>query len=132
MKKIFILISILVSSHCFSQDTTTIVKDTLIDGKDGIVFSNGKFIVEGQKLKCGRGTMPNGDFKFIYVSRTAFVNAGMSIGRSYSGLFLDVKKVSKLGNKKRGFKYILKVGGGNVVNYECEIQDAIAVGEIVL
>ena len=132
MKQTLLMILFFTALKSFSQDTTTIIKDTLIEGKDAIVFSNGKLVVEGQKIKCGRGTMTNGDFKFIFISRTAMVNGGLAIGRSYSGLMLDVKKVSKVGNKKRGYKYLIKVGGGNIVNYECEIADAVAVGEIIL
>ncbi|HLI93629.1 MAG TPA: SHOCT domain-containing protein, partial [Puia sp.] len=53
------------------------------------------------------------------------------LGKAYGGLNLQVKAIKKLGNKKRGFRYYIKVGGGNIVNYQVELEDAIAVGEIV-
>lgn len=143
MRKLFFIMLLIVSVPTFSQEQITVVKDTADGKRDGLVLSNGKVIWEGEQIKCGRGTLPNGDFKYIHTSPSSWLNMATvshanplgesyrSIGRSYSGLNLDVKKVQRMGNKKRGFKYYLKVGGGNIANYLCEIEDALAVGEIV-
>ena len=53
------------------------------------------------------------------------------LGKGYGGLLLQVKSIKKEGSKKRGYRYYIKVGGGNIVNYEVDLEDAIAVGEIV-
>jgi len=127
---------------CHAQDQVTIVRDTLIKKDVALVLSNDSIIQPGSNIKCGRGTLPNGNFKYIHTSATSWVammgaangdydRSIVSIGRQYGGLFLSVKSVKKEGNKKRGYKYILKVGGGSIVNYDCEIADAIATGEII-
>lgn len=143
MKGFILSMLLMLSASAFSQDLITITKDTTDGKRDGLVLSNGKVIWEGEQIKCGRGTLPNGDFKYIHTAPASWLNmmtlshanplgeAYSPIGRSYSGLNLDVKKIQKQGNKKRGFKYYLKVGGGNIVNYMCEIEDALASGEIV-
>ncbi|MEI8142869.1 MAG: hypothetical protein WCG90_08390 [Chitinophagia bacterium] len=142
MKKYFLLFFLFWAANASAQDIVTVVKDTVDQKKDGLILSNGVIIWEGSQIKCGRGTLPNGDFKYIHTSPTSWVSmASMSpspnnsaytpIGRQYSGLNLDVKKIDKMGSKKRGYKYYLKVGGGNIVNYQCELEDAIAVGEII-
>lgn len=143
MRTIIILILLGFSTSINAQDPITILRDTSDKKRDGLILSNGKVIWEGEQIKCGRGTLPNGDFKYIHTAPASWLNmmtlshanplgeAYSPIGRSYSGLNLDVKKIQKQGNKKRGFKYYLKVGGGNIVNYMCEIEDALASGEIV-
>lgn len=125
-----------------SQKLAMIARDTLINKEPAIILTNDSIITEGSVLKCGRGTLPNGSFKYLHTSSTSWVaimsasqanpEAGVTpLGKSYGGLNLQVKAIKKLGNKKRGYRYIIKVGGGNIVNYEVELEDAIAVGEIV-
>lgn len=141
MKRLLAVLLLAISSASFSQSTVTIIGDTIANKKQGVVLSNGNVIWEGDNLKCGRGTLPNGDFKYIHTSGSSWVALAsaksdgtspgiMPLGRSFSGLNLAVKTVKKAGNKRRGYKYILKVGGGNIVNYEVELADAIATGEI--
>lgn len=144
MKYILTIAVLFISSFAFGQSDVTVVKDTVnADKKDGLLLSNGKVIWEGDNLKCGRGTLPNGDFKYIHTSGSSWValanarNDGSSPGiiplkSSFSGLNVSVKSIKKIGNKKRGFKYLIKAGGGNIVNYDLEIADAIATGEISL
>lgn len=142
--KLFITLSLtFLCLQAFSQDQITILRDTSDKKRDGLILSNGKVIWEGEQIKCGRGTLPSGDFKYIHSSNTSWLNivsmdarapkdgTETAIGRQYSGLMLTVKKVKKVGTKRLGYKYQLVVGGGNIVNYQCEIEDALAVGEIV-
>jgi hypothetical protein len=127
---------------CNAQEQATVLRDTIIKKDMALILSNDSIIQIGTAIKCGRGTLPNGDFKYIHTSSSSWAammsasqadpTAGIQpIGRRYSGLFLTVKSVKQLGSKKRGYKYILKVGGGNIVNYEVEIEDALAAGEII-
>jgi hypothetical protein len=127
---------------CRAQDQVTISKDTIINKELAIILSNDSIIKQGVMIKTGRGSLPNGNFKYIHTSASSWVAvmsatqndpyAGVTpLGRRYGGLLMNVKSVKNEGNKKRGFKYILKVGGGNIVNYEVEIEDAISTGEIV-
>lgn len=86
--KLFITLSLtLLCLQAFSQDPITILRDTSDKKRDGIILSNGKVIWEGEQIKCGRGTMPNGNFKYITVSNMAFAAAGDPISRQYSGYF---------------------------------------------
>ena len=110
--------------------------------KDTLYINEYDWYVKGAKLKTGRGTLPDGKFKYITTSPTSFV-ALMSatqenptkgiipLGANYTGLLLEAKQYKRLGNKKRGFKYYLIVGGGNIVNYYVDIESALATGEII-
>jgi hypothetical protein len=142
MKSIAIAAALFLSLSLSAQ-VVTITRDTTIHNHLNLVLSNDSSVSPGMSLKTGRGTMPNGDFKYINTSSTSFLavmsqdnrggnSAIMPLKRSYSGLLLTVKSVKKIGNKKRGFKYVVIVGGGNIVNYELELEDAIATGEIIL
>ena len=53
------------------------------------------------------------------------------MGRRFDGLKVNVKKINKVGNNKRGYKYFLIVGTGDIVNYELEIESALATGEVI-
>jgi hypothetical protein len=125
-----------------AQNPVTISRDTTLIDEQAIVLSNDSIIGPGSVLKCGRGTLPNGSFKYVHTSRTSWVavmaastsdpSAGVTaLGKGYGGLNLQVKAIKKEGNKKRGYRYYIKVGGGNIVNYEVDLEDAIATGEIV-
>jgi Short C-terminal domain len=138
----FFLMLLLAPGYLYAQNAITISRDTLIGKEAAIILSNDSIIRPGSTIKCGRGTLPNGSFKYLHTSSTSWVammsatqadpTAGVTpLSKSYGGLNLQVKSVKKLGNKKRGCRYVLKVGGGNIVNYDVEIEDAIAVGEVV-
>ena len=110
--------------------------------KDTLYINPYDFYVKGSKLKTGLGTMPDGSFKYITTSPGSFValmgatsanpSAGITpLGSSYSGHTLEAKKYKRLGSKKRGFKYYLVAGGGNIVNYWVDIESALKTGEIV-
>lgn len=102
--------------------------------KDTLYTSSGFKIADGQDVKLGRGSLPNGDFKYITISSTSWLTAGdgkqEAVGRKWNGHLFKVKKFRKEGSKKRGYTYYLVLGGGNIVNYECDIESAIATGEI--
>lgn len=113
------------------NDLPKVVNDTLFT-------TCGFKIVVGTDIKLGAGTLPNGDFKYVAISASSWANimdASMSrsgIGRRYAGHLVRVKKFRKDGNKKRGFVYNLIVGGGNIANYDVDIESAIASGEVVV
>ncbi|CAM4379292.1 SHOCT domain-containing protein [Cytophagaceae bacterium 50C-KIRBA] len=130
----FLLLAIfifLTSFNSFAQETELpkIENDTLYT-------LSGYKIYEGQDLKLGSGSLPNGDFKYITISTTSWLTAGApsqgAVGRKWNGHLFKVKKFRKEGTKKRGFTYYLILGGGNIVNYECDIESAIAFGEVVV
>ena len=125
-----------------AQNSVTVARDTTIKGDLAIVLSNDSVIQEGSVLKAGRGSLPNGNFKYCHSSKSSFMaiasasngdpEAGIiPMSRNYGGHLITVKAVHKEGNKKRGYRYVLKVGVGNIVNYEVELEDAIATSEII-
>ena len=126
-----LLLLILVSNlpfHSYSQTDSLpiIIGDTLFT-------SSGYKIVVGQDVKLGTGTLPYGEFKYIGFSQTSFMGGSReTLGKNWSGHLFRVKRFRQDGNKKRGYKYVLILGGGNIVNYECDIERAIAAGEIVV
>lgn len=109
--------------------------------KDTLFTTSGYKLVEKDDIKIGVGSTPDGDFKFIrrnsaslfaYNSSTGYqglANSANAFPRNQSGLKYKVKTIEKRGNKKRGYVYYVKIGSG-LVNYEIDIENAIASGEI--
>lgn len=132
MKTITFLSLLFVLSLSVSAQT-----DTTIDGKKAMVTSTGMIITEGMDIKTGRGTLNNGDYKYIHTSSRSWTviaagtNSIVPLNRKFNGLKVRVKTIKKIGNKKRGYKYLLFVGAGDITNYEVEIEDALATGEVV-
>jgi hypothetical protein len=139
MKKTFLVIATLflfVKSYSQNKDSTLpkLVGDTLFT-------TSGYKIVEKQDIKIGTGSMPDGDFKFIrtnsaslfaYHSNTGYnglANQANSFPRSQSGLTYKIKRLEKRGNKKHGYVYYAVIGSG-LVNYEMDVENAIASGEL--
>jgi hypothetical protein len=117
---------------CYAQDELPrIIKDTLLT-------TSGYRMVAGTDVKLGTGTLPNGDFKYVAISSASWVNISdpsmskMGISRRYNGHLVHVKKFRKDGNNKRGYVFYAVVGGGNIVNYDIDVESAIAAGELVV
>jgi hypothetical protein len=117
---------------CSAQDELPrVVKDTLFT-------TSGFRMIAGTDVKLGTGTLPNGDFKYVAISSASWANISdpsmskSGIGRRYNGHMVHVKKFRKEGNKKRGYVYYAVVGGGNIVNYDIDVESAIATGELVV
>lgn len=136
MKKVLQIFAFLWVGIYYSQSAPTFENDTL-------KTSTGFKVYEGLDLKIGTGSMNDGDFKFIrtnaasllnYSSTTGYqglANQANSFRRNNSGLSFKVKKVMPRGNKKNGFVYYAKIGSG-LTNYEIDIENAIASGEIIV
>ncbi|MBN9297338.1 MAG: SHOCT domain-containing protein [Filimonas sp.] len=103
--------------------------------KDTIFTTSGYKIIAGEEIRLGAGTMPNGDFKFIHVSRKSPFNNGRnfnaSLDRSSSGHVYKVAKVVDYGSSKAGYTYYALISLGPM-RYEIDIENAIASGEIAV
>lgn len=109
-----------------------LVGDTLVTGSGYKVFV-------GQKLKLGRGTSPNGDFIYIRINGGSmfnysstvpnYANTANNLNRSHAGREFKVVKIVKRGTKKTGIVYYPVINIG-MVRYECDIENAIAMGEV--
>lgn len=104
---------------------------------DGYKASNGKTYHEGDTIKLGIGSSPNGDFRYLQMAGWAAIasysSAGGSsqtnIGKRYSGMNVVIKKIQSA-KLKGATKVYFTVGGGNITNYQLHIEDAIATCEI--
>jgi hypothetical protein len=98
--------------------------------------SNGKTYHIGDTIKVGRGSAPDGTFRYIqYAGWMTFVsndrgNDSHNLERNGSGYGLVVKKIHSY--KAHGIeKVVIAVGAGGVNNFDLWIEDAIATCEIV-
>ncbi len=129
MKPLLTILFISLSLSVFAQQ--------LSQSGDTLIASNGMKFYHGLMIKLGTGTLPNGDFKYINTSPTSWIAyAGSvtptSLGKSFSGISFTVKEIKKYGSQKRGYSYHLVLGGGNIVNYHCDIENAITSGEVIV
>jgi hypothetical protein len=135
-KLLIVLVAVLSSAIAsFAQELPIIKGDTLYT-------TMGFKIVKGQSLKIGTGTMPDGDFKFIRLNSGSLfsysswdisqglANQENALSRGKSGSLMKVVKLQKRGSEKKGFIYYVLLSG--FTRYEVDVENAIAVGEIVV
>lgn len=97
---------------------------------DSIVCSNGWVIKVGQNINLGTGSMADKSFAYVGTAPNLLSTIPIPLGSSYAGLNLTVKRIVE--KKFKGAKKIeLVVGGGNIVNYRVQIEQAIEFGEIL-
>ncbi len=150
MKKLVSLLFITISGlTVFGQNETTFKNDTL-------TLSTGFKITEGDKVKIGIGSANDGAFNFIRVSSNSLFQtyspnglftresaANNALPAKYSGFNLEVKKIEKRGNIKRGYVYYVMIKTGGTIGitgtmaetfarYEIDIENAIAKEEIIV
>ena len=139
MKKITLLLIIMISSiNAFAQQEPTLENEILTS-------STGFKIKEGDNLKVGIGSANDGAFNFIRISANSMFQtyspnglntrgaaANNALPANYSGLNVEVKRIEKRGNKKRGFVYYAIVKTGSIARYEVDVENAIAKGEIIV
>lgn len=125
MKKLLMLLSFL---------TLTISSYSQIPGskiKGPITILNHQFI-EGDTLKIGTGTNPNGDFKFIYMPPNALVGTPQTnLDKMYSNLTVTIKHFKKFESTKFGNKTFTVVNFGGL-NTVIELEQAINSGEVIV
>ena len=131
MKKILFLslvCSSTILSYCQTNAVPRIENDTLYT-------TSGYTINVGQDIKLGVGTKDNGDFKFITAAKTLLSPPNQrlpSLRSSANGHTATVKKIKAEGNSKNGYVYHAIIGVGEPMNYECDVESAIAAGEIIV
>lgn len=94
--------------------------------------SNGVTYKEGDTVKLGRGTAPNGDFRYIQVmglGMNTYDKDKNNLPRNYSDGNAVIKRVTNW-RKKGADKFYVVVGVGLMNNYWIAIEDAIATCEI--
>ncbi|TGV01490.1 SHOCT domain-containing protein [Flavivirga rizhaonensis] len=150
MKKLLLLI-FLTTTICIGQSKEE--RQAILDAKKNGTYnkkkdnkivnetyaaSNGVVYHVGDTITLGRGSSPNGDFNYLQmggfyntlsVLNGEYDDIASSIGRNYSGLNVEIKKIKEI-NFKGASKVIFVVGGGNITNYNLMIEDAISTCEI--
>lgn len=103
---------------------------------DTLFLVDGHRFVKGEKLRLGYGSNPRKDFQFIKISPNNWLMyAGgdiyeVCLGSVYANTEMQMKGFKLWGNKKLGKKWYIIIGGGDIVNYSCEIKEAIDFNEI--
>lgn len=89
------------------------------------MLSNGSVVKENDKIKLGKGTLPNGDFNYIATPSNTMEAKPKRDTRIKE---IRINEIKRKGKEKYGYKYIVICEG----NYILQLEDAIATGEIVL
>lgn len=91
----------------------------------------GTTVQKGDTLQLGRGTLPTGNFQFIYVPANMLTGSGQeNFSSQMNGLFVVVKEVRLQESKKYGNKTVAVVRA-NMLNACVDLNGAEASGEIV-
>jgi hypothetical protein len=125
MKKILLLIFIIIPFLSNAQIGGSKIKGPLTI-KYGVFH-------EGDTLKVGYGTNPNGDFKFIYTPPNGFWGTPQqSLPKGLGGSQVVIKFFKKLESDRTGIKYWTVINVGGLANTIVELEPAIESGEIVI
>jgi hypothetical protein len=131
MKKALLLFS-LIATHIFSQEYN--FNDLAIgNATRGVCTSY--FCKNGDKFKIGDtlkiGTPSNGN-QFSYITEgDGFKIPITSLTSIAVGRRIEIKRINVMGDNKTGFFISLKCKGlGGAVNYDIDLEKAIASGEI--
>lgn len=121
--------------HCF------IFTNVEAQSLDEYKASNGIIYHIGDTVKLGRGSGMNG--QFIYLTMGGFYKAVHSMNspndnsfdkynvrRNYAGMNVIIKRI-KRNSLKGATKYNFVVGGGNITNFDIDIENAIESCEVV-
>jgi hypothetical protein len=118
----------------------TILKDTTVrvpsrdwphyadDKSLAIILSNGVLICDTSKVRIGKGSLPNGDFK--YIARFTTLSSQVYEGRlkaSTKSKMMEVQSITKRVYSKDVFQYDVFCIGG----YHIQLADALSSGEII-
>lgn len=87
---------------------------------------------EGDTLKVGTGSNPNGDFKFIYQPPNGFLGTPqVNLPKMYAGTHLKIKFFKEWDSSKFGIKQ-LTIVSFTAINGIVELEPAIEAGEIII
>lgn len=124
-----------------STSNVTIIKDTTIrvpsreyphydDEKSlAVILSNGVLLCDTSKIRIGKGSLPNGDFKFVARFTTISTQVyEVRLRGSTSSKTMEVESISKRVYSKDVFQYDVFCIGG----YHIQLADALSSGEIIL
>jgi hypothetical protein len=141
--KIFLTVVLLTAygiANSQSLNNVTIIKDTTLrvpsrewphyadDKSLAVILSNGELICDTSKIKIGKGSLANGDFK--YIARFTTISSQVYEGRlkaSTKSKMMEVQSITKRIYSKDVFQYDVFCIGG----YHIQLADALSSGEII-
>jgi hypothetical protein len=143
MRILLIVVFLIAYSAASSQSLhkVTIIKDTTVrvpsrewphyaDEKTlAIILSNGILLCDTSKIRIGKGSLPNGDFKYVakFITVTSQVYEVRLQGSTRSKM-MEIESISKRVISKNVFQYdVLCIGG-----YHIQLANALSSGEIIL
>ncbi len=144
MKKLLTAVILLITygiAGSQSLNKVTIIKDTSIrvpsrdwphyaDNKTlAIILSDGVILCDTSKIRIGKGSLPNGDFK--YVARFTTISSDVYEVRlkgSTSSKMMEVESITKRVSGKSDIQYDVFCIGG----YHIQLANALSSGEIIL
>ena len=85
--------------------------------------------VRGQYVYLNEGTADNKSFNYIFTNPASLAGY-IKIGSGYAFTHLRIKDFQEYSSKKLGSRVYLKLAGGNLVNYYCDVYPALRSGEI--
>ena len=164
MKKVLIALCLLLTIQLFAQDSETYfrlqekekqekkkLEDSIANYQlnnsypklvnDSLVTSTGYKVGEGQFVKFGLGTMPDGSFKFVRISSKSVwsysggansnnLNTANALPPMFRGSTAEVHSIEKRGSRKFGYVRVLLLKIGAIQRYECDLENAVLSGEI--
>jgi hypothetical protein len=121
----FIVISLLL----FIGNFTTYGQ--MFDLLDEYKASDGVTYKVGDEVKLGKGSGRNGVFVYVNIGGWAVSSnpEANHLGAANSGLLVTIKKIKQF-ETKRNKGVVFVVGGGNITNYNLNIEEAISTGEV--
>lgn len=136
MKKLLLLALACLPVFANAQTVYKTLKEAEEATKEGYKTGSGWVIKPDDKIKFGKGTMPDKSFAFTYVSRSMQIWASDDMRKeylasNYANSEVKVKKIGFIGNKKTGFSPVLVIGVGSLANYWVEIDNAIDAAEVI-
>ena len=127
MKLLLTLMSLTLADSLYAQN---MIGDSIYISKDSLRFQAGQYI------DVGKGTMPKDSFRFIYLTPMNVVylvygeTRRIYLDSASAGKKLLIRKVKVTGATRKGIVYLLVVSTTKGVAYYCNIEPALAAGEI--
>jgi len=92
--------------------------------------SNGIEYKVGMRVYLGSGSYTDKSFQYILKNYTGS-DDNYTLPATWTGQFMEVKRIKQMGTKKGGYKVYLICGNANTLNYWIEIEGAINAGEVL-
>lgn len=98
---------------------------------DTMYMNNGAVFVKKQQINFGMGSNGFKGFEFIFTSPLSIAGQ-QNLPNNWAHMSMVVKDFKFYSSKRTGDKIYIILGGGNIVNYWCDIYSAMDAGEVIV